>query len=135
MKPFTITIEVNEALLEEILNKREYNWATVEEKLANRAMDSAVLDVKTRAFWEFISTYSYNKEVFNDLAKKQIEEKLWESINNYLETLIEKKWWESQLEKRIETILRNTMESKLTEYTQNILSNLMVVSTEQENNQ
>lgn len=135
MLPITITVEINEAMIQQIIDKKDYTWTTIEEKIANRAIDSAVHELKVKALQEYIDMYSYNHEKFKELATKTIEEKLWSVIDTHLEKMIEKKWWESVLELKIDNMLRNKMENKLTEYTESILSSLMVINTNQIGNE
>ena len=134
MLPFTIKVEVNEEMIQNIMNLKDWSWSSLEQKIATRALDSAVHEAKTEIMKDYVK-FDYQKLSLTDLVKTAIDKQLKEHIEKYIHIYMEKTFGDTRLQQKVETMLRNTMESKLTEYTENILSNLMVVNTSQENNQ
>lgn len=131
MTPFTITVEINEDMIQEIINRKDWSWETIETKIATRAIDSAVDEAKRWIMKEY-AVFDYGKFKLTQLIKDKIDTELWEMIRSYIHIYMEKNWWDSKLENKIKTILQVNMEDKLTEYTKNILWNLMVVNTKYE---
>lgn len=134
MLPFTIKIEVNEEMIQNIINLKDWSWDSIETKITNRALEQATYEMKTSILKEYVS-FDYAKHNLKWVITECIDNTLKWYIELYIKKYISNTWWTDELEKIVERMLRNTMESKLTEYTENILSNLMVVNTSQENNQ
>ncbi len=130
---FTIKVEINEEMIQNIINLKDWSWDTIEQKIATKALDSAVHQAKLEIMKDYVK-FDYSKFSLTELVKNAINKELWEYIEKYIHIYLEKNWSDTKLQLKVETMLRNTMENKLTEYTQNILSNLMVVNTSQENN-
>ncbi len=127
-----LEININEEKINELLKNGDYG--TIEEKIAIEAKSQAVHQLAN----EFTSTIkssgwqSYDKDTFLSDFKKQVDEKLGDVIQKYIDKLLETKWSESELEKLIGSKVKNEITKKMQSYIMDTINSLEVIDTREE---
>ena len=130
MKTFEVKIQVDEKLIVDVLNKRDYRWDSIEQKIASQAINETAISLQKEIEKEYIKKrYNYDA-IISDKVESYLIETIEKLIEQYIKKELIDKWGKNNLEEWIERKVKAEIENKLIQHTEKILSNLVVVNKE-----